>query len=461
MCEPNPCAPNGQCIIQDDGEPICFCPFGMGGDPTTTGCHGYECHADSDCSEHHACLGFRCRDPCPGSCGVGASCKVEKHHPVCYCNNGLEGNPLVRCYADDEPQKSPCWPSPCGEGTQCSVLSNRAVCSCLPDFVGDPQTGCHPECIINSDCPAGKACLSKRCQNPCQAATCGINAECRVYDHTANCYCQAGFMGDAFIHCLPIPPLRNTTANPCIPSPCLPGSICQVYGNVAVCDPCSNEDGYNNPGCRPECLSNSDCGFSRACLNQRCLDPCVGTCGQNALCTVVQHNPICSCPQGLYGNPFEHCSTPITPIPNIPSSCDSAQCGPNTECREQNGILACVCKRGYFGNPLIGCRPECAINPDCPLDKSCFAQKCVNPCEGACGRGALCQVVNHSPVCFCPEDHTGDALVSCTPYIQPQPPIFDHQPPVNPCDRSACGPNSRCLVSPTGYAICSCLPGNI
>lgn len=430
----------------------------MGGDPTSGGCHGYECHADSDCSEFHACLGFRCHDPCPGSCGIGASCKVEKHHPVCYCDSGLEGDPLIRCYARDEPKKSPCWPSPCGEGTQCSVLNDRAVCSCLPDYIGDPQTGCHAECVINSDCPAQKACINKHCENPCHASTCGINAECRVYDHTANCYCRDGFMGDAFIHCLPNIPLRNNTANPCVPSPCLPGSVCHVYGNVAVCDACSNENGYNNPGCRPECLSNSDCGFSRACINQRCLDPCIGTCGQNAICSVVNHNPICSCAPGLDGNPFEHCSVPHHPIPIHPPGCDLNQCGPNAECREQNGILSCVCQRGYFGNPLIGCRPECVLNPDCPLDRSCEGQKCVNPCEHACGRGALCQVVNHAAVCFCPEDHTGDALVSCTPFIPLQPPINDLHPPLNPCDPSPCGPNGRCLISPTGHAVCSCLP---
>ncbi len=31
--------------------------------------------------------------------------------------------------------------------------------------------------------------------------------------------------------------------------------------------------------------------------------------------------------------------------------------------------------------------------------------------------------------------------------------------PGNPCDPSPCGPNSRCLISPQGFATCSCLPG--
>lgn len=458
-CEPNPCGPNAQCIITTEGQSLCRCPEGLSGDPTSiAGCRNYECHIDEECSIDKACIGFRCRDPCPGSCGIGALCRVEKHHPVCFCENGLAGNPLTRCYLADETHRSPCAPTPCGINTQCDVLGDRAVCSCLQGYLGDPQGGCHPECVINSDCPSDKACINTRCEKPCQASTCGINAECRVFDHTANCYCRTGYMGDAFIHCLTIPVITNTSATPCEPSPCGFGNTCNVYGNgVAVCDPCANENGYNNPSCRPECLWNSDCEFSRACLGQRCVDPCIGTCGQNALCTVINHNPICSCPNGLHGNPFEHCSVPLTPSRDVPATCDSIACGSNTECRQQNGVLACVCKIGYFGNPLIGCRPECVVNPDCPLDRSCTNMKCVNPCVGACGISAECQVVNHFPVCYCPADHTGDALVSCSPYQPPQPPIFNQ--PINPCDPSPCGPNSRCLLSSSGYAVCSCVPG--
>lgn len=458
VCEPNPCGPRAQCIISESGHSMCRCPDGLGGDPTSvTGCHGYECAVDSDCASNEACLGFRCRDPCPGSCGVNAFCKAEKHHPVCFCEHGLTGNPLSICYAADEPQRSPCVPDPCGVNTECHVLNNRAVCSCLPDYLGDPQSGCRPECIINSDCPSEKSCINKRCESPCSGSVCGINAECRVYDHTANCICHSGYAGDAFIQCVPIPVVTNTTSRPCSPSPCGPQDICSVYGDgIAICDPCADENAHNNPLCRPECLMNSDCAFNRACLGQRCLDPCPGSCGQNALCKVINHSPVCSCPQGLYGNPYEHCtvSTPIQP--KHPETCDTIQCGPNTECRQQNGVLACVCRVGYYGNPLVGCRPECVINPDCPSDKSCADLKCVNPCLGACGVNALCQVVNHFPVCYCPPDHTGNAAVSCSLYQRPSPPIYNQ--PINPCDPSPCGPNSRCRLS-NGYAVCSCLPG--
>lgn len=96
-CYPSPCGAMAQCSVTPQGHPMCLCPDGMAGDPTT-GCAGPECRSDDDCHIHLACTGYRCRDPCPGACGIGASCRVEKHHPVCTCTHGLTGNPLVRCY---------------------------------------------------------------------------------------------------------------------------------------------------------------------------------------------------------------------------------------------------------------------------------------------------------------------------------------------------------------------------
>ena len=37
---------------------------------------------------------------------------------------------------------------------------------------------------------------------------------------------------------------------------------------------------------RPECLLSSDCELRYACVNQKCADPCPGTCGANAECKV-------------------------------------------------------------------------------------------------------------------------------------------------------------------------------
>lgn len=205
-CLPNPCGPGAECILSPGGQSMCRCPDGIAGDPTgTRGCFGFECVLDEDCSDSQSCMGHKCRDPCPGSCGVGANCRVEKHHPVCTCDHGLTGNPLTRCFTiPTYLPPDPCIPSPCGLNTLCQVMGGRPVCTCLPDFNGDPQFGCQPECILNTDCPQDKACLERRCRNPCKVgAICGLNSVCRVQDHTATCVCAEGFMGDAFFQCIP------------------------------------------------------------------------------------------------------------------------------------------------------------------------------------------------------------------------------------------------------------------
>ncbi|GFG35532.1 hypothetical protein Cfor_09648, partial [Coptotermes formosanus] len=315
-CLPNPCGPNALCSVSPQGHPMCLCPEGMSGDPTSpSGCGGPECRTDDDCSYKLACIAYKCRDPCPGSCGIGASCRVEKHHPVCTCNHGLTGNPLVRCYPLQVPPPSdPCHPSPCAANAYCEVLGGRAVCTCMEGYEGDPSVSCHPECVLNTDCPLDKACLDRKCIDPCfSGAVCGLKAICLVRDHTATCACPEGHTGDAFIQCIPRPPVqvdRNIT-RPCAPSPCDPGFHCNVYGGqVAMCDPCSGPSGIYNLLCRPECLAHSDCPFNFACLGRKCHDPCPGSCGVNANCMVINHNPVCSCPTGLVGNPFEHCSVP-------------------------------------------------------------------------------------------------------------------------------------------------------
>ena len=102
------------------------------------------------------------------------------------------------------------------------------------------------------------------------------------------------------------PTSPNVLEEPCNPTPCGPNSICRPVGTSAAC---SCQAGYLGvpPECRPECVSNSECSPSQACRNLKCHDPCKDTCGNNAECRVVGHNPICSCPLGYTGDPFTGC----------------------------------------------------------------------------------------------------------------------------------------------------------
>jgi hypothetical protein len=94
--------------------------------------------------------------------------------------------------------------------------------------------------------------------------------------------------------------------NPCHPSPCGPFSECKALDGHAVCS-CARSYIGSPPACRPECTVSSDCPQNKACYNQKCADPCPGTCGSNAKCHVINHSPICSCPANYVGDPFVRC----------------------------------------------------------------------------------------------------------------------------------------------------------
>lgn len=94
--------------------------------------------------------------------------------------------------------------------------------------------------------------------------------------------------------------------NPCSPSPCGPNSQCRIVHDQAICSCLLGYIGIP-PSCRPECLVDSDCPSVLSCSNQKCVDPCRGSCGINAECQVNNHNPICYCRNGLTGDPFSRC----------------------------------------------------------------------------------------------------------------------------------------------------------
>ena len=146
-------------------------------------------------------------------------------------------------------------------------------------------------------------------------------------------------IGNPFVGCTPI----EEKTDPCYPSPCRQNGICRVVSNGnAICH-------------YPECVQNEDCHPNKACFNQMtCGDPCVNACGENALCNVINHKAVCSCPRGYIGSPFVQCSKPREP-------------------------------------PLP--KPECVSDDECELSRTCVNNKCVDPCSlNNCGRGAKCYV---------------------------------------------------------------------
>ena len=93
--------------------------------------------------------------------------------------------------------------------------------------------------------------------------------------------------------------------------------------------------------------------------------------------------------------------------------CNPSPCGSNAICSERNHAAACQCIPEYFGDPYVACRPECIVNSDCPSDKACQRNKCIDPCPGTCGINAACRILNHIPTCSCIDGYIGDPFTSC------------------------------------------------
>lgn len=326
-CQPSPCGPNSQCR-EINGQAVCSCIVGYIGSPPT--CHP-ECVVNSDCPQNQACTNQKCRDPCPGTCGISAQCSVINHNPICSCPPRYTGDPFVRCQPIstinpsptyetplnthsilvDQPVQEPidpCRPSPCGPNAECRAVGDSPSCSCLADYVGNPPN-CKPECVSNSECPSNLACINLHCKDPCPGA-CGQNAECRVVSHAPMCICLDGYEGDPFTRCNIKQMVQYEQSTPCVPSPCGANAECREQNGAGACSCLPEYFGNPYEGCRPECVLNSDCASNRACIRSKCQDPCPGTCGQNAQCQVVNHLPSCNCHQGYIGDPYRYCSLP-------------------------------------------------------------------------------------------------------------------------------------------------------
>lgn len=409
-----------------------------------------ECLCNADCPFDRACIGWKCADPCLGSCGENAHCRVVHHTPVCSCPLGLNGDPYRGCFqAADEPD--PCSLAQCGANARCVEQNGVTTCQCAPEYYGNPYVACHLECLQNTDCGLNQACSNHKCINPCEGA-CGKDASCDVINHSPVCYCDADSTGNPFQYCTRFPygppaPKPST----CDPSPCGANSRCTLSDQGYAT--CSCLPGFRGipPLCSPECVVSSDCLQIQTCVNMKCVNPCNSVCGHGALCSVINHNPICTCPPGQLGDPFFKCYTDDgREEPEPPSSCSPSPCGPHSVCQVKMGRPVCSCQSNFIGMPP-NCRPECLISQECPTDMACVAFKCVHPCPSSCGPNSECTIVNHTPYCSCKPGFEGDAFIGCTPKPAP-PPV-----PINPCDTLNCGNNAFCTVH-DGVPRCNCIP---
>ncbi len=92
--------------------------------------------------------------------------------------------------------------------------------------------------------------------------------------------------------------IHTGSADPVRSFPCLPACM-----KLVVTPSISVKKG--------ECDHDPECPNNRACIDNRCLDPCqdpqYSSCGSGAECHTSLHRPICQCLVGWAGNPHEQC----------------------------------------------------------------------------------------------------------------------------------------------------------
>lgn len=255
-------------------------------------CGNVECGPNADCEEEYGVPVCRCKHSyvplpppqkgctkpqnpiyCnPGPCGQNSKCDVLHGVEHCFCLPGFTGDPLRGCTAVPV-VADPCVPNPCGRYSDCQVQYGQAKCVCLQGYEGDPYKpeGCEPECESPRDCHDHQTCIGLKCVDACRGA-CGINAECTAKNHNPVCKCKPNFHGNPKVQCIPkrVPPRPQPT---------------------------------------PECIVNSNCHDNEVCRNNKCVDPCIGLCGINAVCDVNYHRATCSCREGYQGDPYQRCKS--------------------------------------------------------------------------------------------------------------------------------------------------------
>ncbi|CAG7824943.1 unnamed protein product, partial [Allacma fusca] len=160
-CDPTPCGDHGDCKFSGKVL-VCVCKPGYFGTPPN--CTPKHCYSKDECPIHQACIQGSCSDPCiTGVCGKNAKCRVVNQIPVCSCAPGFTGDPFDECKVqlpediilgpsnitsgENDVSTSPCQAMTCGRNAQCTVLGDgRPICRCMEGYnQGDPYTACYTE----------------------------------------------------------------------------------------------------------------------------------------------------------------------------------------------------------------------------------------------------------------------------------------------------------------------------
>ena len=317
-----------------------------------------ECASDDECAADELCIDGACEAPATATCIV-SGCSSEICAPVAEITS-CDVEPWFECLKYTQ----------CGafgpEGT-CAWEESPAYLDCLDALVSQP------ECVSDSDCPAGEV---------CDGGTCGVAPECTS---DAECseseWCVQG-------ECLPLLASCGSDADCPAGQACINGACEPAIAGCNSDADCPPGMGCSNGTCKPKeaptCTTDADCAPSGLCVNGFCkeLPP--------SLCTTDAE-----CPDGFVCTPTGMCKA----LPPEEECTSDADCQPFESCVAGACIIELIecetsldCPEGYTCTSTGICKPpaagSCTSDDECPGGQECVDGACKPPiisvgCEDA------------------------------------------------------------------------------
>jgi len=145
---------------------------------------------------------------------------------------------------------------------------------------------------------------------------------------------------------------------------------------------CKQGEFCNNHKCEKGCDHDTQCESNEICnlSNKKCYSYCYKSiCGNNSVCSIVNHNRHCSCQPGYFPVSKVGCE-PTVGSDTISVSADNLDCqkycGQQSLCGIENNQISCYCPKDNGKNPFLDCSLLPPIIPPSPIGPGCIAVLC-------------------------------------------------------------------------------------